>query len=938
MSQKQHNKKGTPKKEITSADLVIIDAHALAYRAYYALIQQNFRNLDQTPTWAVYGFFRMLFKILNDYKPKYIAITWDSIEKTFRHQIYQEYKSHRKPMPEDLIYQVEMIKDFLKKIGFPIILVNGFEADDIIATLVEKFKSKYYILLFTGDKDCFQLLDSNVKMLRGKKGVSEFVEFTVEILKDEYGILPEQVVDYMALVGDESDNVPGAKGIGPKIASELIQKYSTIENIYEHLDELKPSIREKLMQSKSDVFLSKELVKLNKNISEINHITEEELKVPNYLSHEVLSLFRKEGFQQIYKDLLKEFEKEKSKPSIPADDLFSFWEPSTKKTQKFQKDEVSYYFISNEEELKKHIEKIQTYSQLVIDAETSSLDPFDAKLVGISLCGEEKESYYISIIEGDSLFSEKGIPLDVAKYYLQKLMDRPIQWIGQNIKFDYKVLYHKGIVLPEIHFDTMLASYLSNPTIRQHNLDDLAMEYLNYETIKYKEIAGEGKKQKTLDKIDPEKVYLYSCEDADITFRLYKIFQQKLKENQLEKIFYEVEVPLVEVLSVMELYGVKIDTDYLRFLSNEYELKIQNLIKMIYNEAGVEFNINSTKELQTILFEKMKLPVQRKTKTGFSTDQSVLESLRYLHPMIEYLLQYRKLVKLKNTYIDVLPQLINPKTKRIHTHFSQTSTATGRLSSSNPNLQNIPIKEEEGRAIRKAFIPEKGYKIVSLDYSQIELRILAHYSEDERLIQAFERGDDIHLNTAQYLFGVSREQITSDMRSKAKTLNFSIIYGATPYGVSQNLGIEPEEAKELIEKFHKSFPGVQRYMNKVIEFAEKFGYVETLLGRRRYIPNITSQNKKLKEAAQRIAINTPIQGTSADIIKLAMIQIHKELKRKKFQSKLVLQVHDELVFEAKEEEIEDLIAMAKNHMENAIKLKVPLKVDVGIGDNWAEAH
>lgn len=925
--------------KIKKADLIIVDAHALAYKAYYALLQQNLKNSDGMPTGAIYGFFRMLFKLLNEYKPKYIAITWDPPEKTFRHEIYTEYKANRKPMPDDLIYQIETIKEFLKKIGFPIIISNNYEADDIIGTLVEKFKNKYKIILLTGDKDCYQLLDKNVLMLRGTKGVSEFIEITLDYLKKENGITPEEVPDYMALVGDTSDNIPGAKGIGPKTASELIKKYKTIENLYNHLDELKSTIKQKLIESKDNVFLSKKLCIIKKDLKDILEISEEQLKVPNYLSHEVLTFFRREGFQQIYKDLLKEFEKQLYRDSHTPD-IFETIDSNTTPSiiKKYDKKISNYHFITTEEDLRKCIEDISKYKEIVIDTETSSLNVYEAKLVGISLCSKEHEAYYISVIEEDSLFSHKGIPIEIVKKYIEKINKENYKFIGQNLKFDYKILYHKGIVLKNLYFDTMIASYLLNPGIRQHNLDDIAMEYLGYETIKYNEIAGEGKKQKTFDQIDPEKIYIYSCEDADITFQLYKILKEKLIQKELLKVHDDIERPLIEVLSEMEFNGVKIDVKYFKKLSEEYTYKINELTKKIYQEAGVEFNINSTKELQHILFEKMQLPIQKKTKTGYSTDQSVLESLKNLHPIIESILQYRKLTKLKNTYVDVLPNLIEPLTGRIHTNYSQTITSTGRLASSNPNLQNIPIKEEEGRAIRKGFIAEKGYKIVSLDYSQIELRILAHYSNDINLIQAFLKNEDIHTQTAMSLFGLPKDKITPEMRSKAKILNFSIIYGVTPYGLSQNLGIDPKEAKDYIDKFMASFPGVKTYIESMIKFAETHFFVETLLGRKRYIPDINSSNKRTKEAAERIAINTPIQGTSADIIKIAMIQIHQEMKKNKMQSKMILQVHDELVFEVKDEEIDEMIHLAKEKMENAITLKVPLKVDIGIGSNWEEAH
>ncbi len=914
---------------------IIVDAHAMAYRAYYALLNQNLRNSSGQPTGAVYGFFRMLFKLLNDYNPEYIAITWDPPNKTIRHQIFNEYKSHRKPMPDDLIFQIEKIKDILKKIGFPIIISQNYEADDIIGTLVKKFSEKFKIIIISGDKDCFQLLNSSTIMLRGKKGVTEFTEITPEFVKEELGVETTQIPDYLALTGDSSDYIPGAKGIGPKTASELIQKYTTIENLYQCIDEIKPSIKEKLLESKENVFLSKKLSTIFIDIPELQNSEISYFKLPHYLNYDVLTLFRKEGLQQIYKDLLKEIER-KGNNNQNLDLFSNSGETKTKKELKSYSPEKSKYFlISCEEDLKKCIEEISQKSIITMDTETSSLDTLNTKLVGISLCNTPGKAYYISVGE-DSLFTKKSIPLETVRKYLKKIINKNYKFIGQNIKFDYKVLKQHQIEIPQIHFDTMIASYLLNPGIRQHNLDDIAIEYLKYDTIKYSDIAGKGKSEKTFDKLDPEEVYIYACEDADITYQLYEILIKELEKKNLLVVNNKVEVPLIPVLAQMEDNGVKIDRDYFKKLSEEYNQTIQKLMKKIYSEAGVEFNINSTKELQMIIIEKMNLPSLKKTKTGFSTDQSVLESLRNAHPIIDFILEYRKLIKLKNTYIDVLPSLINNKTGRIHTNYSQTITSTGRLVSSNPNLQNIPVKEKEGRAIRRGFIAEKGYKIVSIDYSQIELRILAHYSNDKNLIEAFLKEKDIHKETAARLFKVSENEVTPEMRSKAKVLNFSVIYGVTPYGLSQNLGIETKEAKEYIDSFMNSFPGVQEYIQKIIQFAEKNGYVETLMGRRRYINDILSTNRKLKEAAQRIAINTPIQGTSADIIKMAMIKIDEEIQKRKMKSKMIIQVHDELVFETKEEELDELIQISKKNMENAIQLKVPLKVDIGIGNNWEE--
>ncbi|MFN3605223.1 MAG: DNA polymerase I [Leptonema sp. (in: bacteria)] len=921
-------------KEKYQGEFIIIDAHALAYRAYYALIQQNFKNSEGQPTGAIYGFFRMLFKVLNDYKPKRIAITWDPPDKSFRHYIYKEYKSNRKPIPEDLIYQIEVIKSFLKEIGFPIILSSNYEADDVMGTLVEKFKKKYKIILITGDKDCYQLLDKNIIMLRGKKGVSEFQEISIKTLQEELGVLPEQIPDYLAIVGDSSDNIPGVKGIGPKNACELLKKYKNLENIYKNLDELNPKIKQKLLESKENAFLSKNLATIKKDIQDILLLEENHFEIPNYLNKNVLFLFRQKGFQQIYKDLLKEFNKNQE----TKENLELFEDQLEKTIRKYNEKNSNYILITKEEELKECIEEFKNESEIVIDTETSSLNVFNAKLVGVSLCSKKNNAYYISIVDEESPYKSKGISSETFKKYFMALNTEEKKFIGQNIKFDYKILKKYNIELKNIYFDTMIASYLLNPGIRQHNLDDMAIEYLGYKTIKYEEVAGEGKKQKSFDQIDPEKVYIYSCEDADITYQLYTLLKDKLQEKNLLKVLYEIECPLITVLSKMEFNGVKIDLNYFEHLSIEYDKQINQLVHTIYKEAGTKFNINSTKELQFILFEKLRLPIQKKTKTGYSTDQNVLENIRNFHPIIDAILRYRKLAKLKNTYIDLLPTLVEPTTGRIHTNFSQTITSTGRLSSSNPNLQNIPVKEEEGKAIRKGFVAEKGYKLISVDYSQIELRILAHYSKDEKLIKAFLEDEDIHMNTAISLFNLPKDKILPEMRAKAKIVNFSIIYGATPYGLSLNLGIELKEAKEYISKFLNTYKGVKEYINFVIAFAEKNGYVETLFGRRRYIPDIFSDNKKIKESAQRVAINTPIQGTSADIIKIAMIEIHKEIKKRNLKSKLILQVHDELIFESPEDEVDTIKKIAKDKMENNTHLLVPLKVDIGIGENWAEAH
>ncbi|MCB1139948.1 MAG: DNA polymerase I, partial [Leptospiraceae bacterium] len=601
-----------------------------------------------------------------------------------------------------------------------------------------------------------------------------------------------------------------------------------------------------------------------------------------------------------------------------------------------------YTLVDTEEELKKLVNKLKKAKTLAVDTETTALSPMFARLVGVSMCAKKEEAYYVAIKAGDGLFSAEGgraLDLDVARPYLKELLEnKDCQYVGQNIKYDLLVLRRHNIFLPSVYFDTMIASYLSNPNVRRHNLDDLSFDYLGIETIKYEEIAGSGKKQITLDQVSPERIRDYACEDADVTFQLYQILEKDLKKTALKKVHDDIECKLIPVLARMEEAGVAIDEKYFSKLSADYTKKLDGFEKKIFAEAGYEFNINSTKELQGLLFEKLNLPTGKKTKTGYSTDQSVLEELKGHHPVIDLLLEHRKYSKLKSTYVDTLPRLIHPDTGRIHTSFQQTIAATGRLSSTEPNLQSIPIREETGRAIRKGFIPAKGNVLLALDYSQIELRILAHYAKDEALLDAFQNDRDIHAITASSLFGVEQKSVSPEQRSRAKTVNFSIVYGVTDFGLSRNLGIGRKEAQELIDRFFETYPGVRKYMDETIQFAEKHGYVETLSGRRRQIPEINASNRFRKEGARRTAINTPIQGTSADIIKMAMISIREKMDAKKYRSSMILQVHDELLFDALPEEKDELVKMVKKEMESALKLDVPLRVDAGEGKNWDEAH
>ncbi|MBU41850.1 MAG: DNA polymerase I [Spirochaetaceae bacterium] len=943
--------------------LLVVDAHAMAYRAYFALQNQNLTNDSGQVTTAIFGFFRMLFKVLKDLGPEMTAVTWDASGGSFRNRMYDQYKAQRKPMPDDLRYQIDEIKELLEKAGFQNLLVQDFEADDLMGSLAKRYGAKQTVVLLTGDKDCYQLLNKNVKMLRGSRGVTEFIEIDPDWVKRELGVSVQQIPDYMALIGDSSDNIPGAKGIGPKSAEKLIQDYGDIETIYKKLDEIKPDgVRKKLEASRDDVFLSKELATIKLDVDEIQKLKDDTIATPDYLNESVLKLFLNQGYNAIYKDLQRARANagtdavsgggEKAESSDPESEGKSgsgkkgSGETKATKSGGGNKDSGAsgrnYTLINSEADLKKLASRLKKIKTLAVDTETTSLSPMFAALVGVSVCAKKEEAYYIAIKAGDDLFSAQGEPaldLSVALPYLKEFLENPdCRYIGQNIKYDYLILKRHGITLPSIYFDTMIASYLANPNVRRHNLDDLAFDHLGIETIKYAEIAGSGKKQVTLDQVDPASIRDYACEDADVTYQLYQILEKDLKKANLRKIHDEIECRLIPVLAGMEEVGVAIDEKYFAKLSKDYAKKLEGFEKSIHEEAGYEFNINSTKELQTLLFEKLNLPKGKKTKTGYSTDQSVLEELRGHHPIIDALLEHRKYSKLKSTYVDTLPRLIHPETGRIHTSFQQTIAATGRLSSTDPNLQNIPIREQTGRAIRRGFVPAKGNILLALDYSQIELRILAHYAKDEALLDAFKNDKDIHAMTAASLFGVQQKDVSPDQRSQAKTVNFSIVYGVTDFGLSRNLGIGRKEAQELIDLFFETYPGVRRYMDDTIAFAEKHGYVETLSGRKRQIPEINASNRFRKEGARRTAINTPIQGTSADIIKMAMISIQEKMQKKKFKSAMILQVHDELLFDARPEEKDDLVKLATREMESAIKLDVPLRVDAGEGKNWDEAH
>ncbi|AOP32749.1 DNA polymerase I [Leptospira tipperaryensis] len=914
--------------------LLIIDGHAFVFRAYYAFGASNLTNSKTgKPSGATFGFFKMLFKLLQDYAPTHVAMTFDPGGPLERGKTFEEYKANRKPMPEDLRPQIKEVMETLSNIGFRVLKMDGHEADDIIGTLCENYKATAKeILIFSGDKDLYQLLEKkNIKMLRGKKGVTEFVEIDAGWVKEELGVDVKQIPDYMGIVGDTSDNIPGVKGIGDKGASKLLQDYKTLDGIYKNIDKIKnPSMKTKLSEQKENAYLSKALATIKRDLD--LEITEKDIETPDYKSDQAILYFKSQGYNALSKDLAKSAGKE-----VPKDVEVSETKDETSVVPAGEKG--NYKFITTVDELSKVCRGLLKSRILAVDTETTSPNPAMADLLGISFSNQEKTGFYVSVKNSASLFQEKSLTLEEVKEHLGPVLASEVPKVGQNIKYDLIVLENHGFVLNNIQFDTMLASYVLQPEGRRHNMDALAKDLLNYDTITYDDLVGTGKKKKELTDIDPEQVAEYAAEDADITFRLYQVLRKSIKDSGVEPILRDIELPLVPVLAEMEKHGIALDVPYFEELARDFDREIRHLESEIHKQAGAPFNIASTKELQKILFDQLKLRTVKKTQTGYSTDHEVLEELVGEHPIIEKLLEYRKYTKLKSTYVDALPKMVNPKTGRIHTSYNQTIAATGRLSSTDPNLQNIPIRDREGRLLRKGFVPgSSDYEILSLDYSQIELRIMAHVSKDPAMLDAYNHGLDIHRRTASALYGVPEKEVSPEMRDKAKVVNFSVIYGVTPYGLSRNLRISRDEAKSFIERYMTQYPGVKSYMDEMVAFAETNGYVQTLTGRRRPVADIHSTHKSAKEAAKRIAINSPIQGTSADMIKIAMISIHKEIQSQKLKSKLLLQVHDELVFEVHKKEKDDFKASMKKHMETAMPLDVPILVEGKFGVNWDEAH
>lgn len=946
--------------------LVLVDGSSYLYRAFHAF--PPLTNKQGEPTGAMYGVLNMLKSLIAQVEPSHIAVVFDAKGKTFRDELFEQYKSHRPPMPDELRSQIQPLHQMINALGIPLLSIEGVEADDVIGTLaVQAAKDGKHVLISTGDKDMAQLVNEHIMLINTMNNMLLDREGVIE----KYGIPPELIIDYLALLGDSSDNIPGVKGVGEKTAIALLQGIGSMKEIYANLDQVATlsfrgakTFAPKLAAEKETAELSYLLATIKTDVSlELRH---DQLLTQPQQRDQLVELFGRYEFKRWLNEVMNDANPvtqttaEKVPNNYQATQAVSS-EPNfanRANAAKVEIDRTAYQCINNQALFDQWLGKLQQATLFAVDTETDALDPMVANLVGISFGLENGEACYIPLAhkgemsepQQNDLFTEASEPaIDLLPDQLSKaavlkalkpiLENATIQKVGQNIKYDLTIFARNGIALQGVAFDTMLESYTLNSTGR-HNMDDLADRYLGHQTIPFEEVAGKGKNQKTFDQITIEQATEYAAEDADITMKLHQVLSAELaKEPELVKLFEQIEMPLVSVLSRVERNGVLIDPQLLRQHSIEIEQRLAELEQQVHTEAGEVFNLASTKQLQEILFHKLGLPILKKTPKGApSTNEEVLEELAQMgHQVPVLLMEHRGLSKLKSTYTDKLPQMINKFTGRVHTSYHQAVTATGRLSSSDPNLQNIPIRNEQGRRIRQAFIAREGYKIVAADYSQIELRIMAHLANDQNMIKAFAEGKDIHRSTAAEIFGVPLDEVTSEQRRSAKAINFGLIYGMSDFGLSNQLGISRADAKKYMELYFQRYPAVQQFMLDIREQAAAKGYVETLFGRRLYLPDIQSSNAIRRKAAERVAINAPMQGTAADIIKVAMIGIDRAIKGCD-DIQMIMQVHDELVFEIKAERVEHYTAIIKAEMENAIAMRVPLIAEVGIGENWDEAH
>lgn len=924
--------------------LVLVDGSSYLYRAFHAF--PPLTNSAGEPTGAMYGVLNMLKSLISQVQPSHIAVVFDAKGKTFRDEMFEQYKSHRPPMPDDLRKQIQPLHDIIRALGIPLLVIEGVEADDVIGTLaVAASKANQKVLISTGDKDMAQLVDDNIMLINTMNNTLLDREAVIE----KYGIPPELIIDYLALMGDSADNIPGVAGVGEKTALGLLQGIGSMAEIYANLDKVAElpirgakKLGDKLLAEKEMADLSYRLATIKTDVD--LDITPEQLTLGASNNDKLTEYFGRYEFKRWLNEVMNgadsitnnneqptKINHYQATPSLAQDN-------SDETLPAIQIDRSRYETLLTEADLNRWVEKLKQAKLFALDTETDNLDYMAANLVGISFALENGEAAYLPL-QLDYLGAPKTLEKTTALALLKPVLENPaIQKVGQNFKYDLTIFARNGIDVQGVAFDTMLESYVLNSTGR-HNMDDLAKRYLGHQTISFEEIAGKGKNQLTFNQIPLEKAAEYAAEDADVTMKLQQVLWEKLsKEPTLEKLFKEMELPLLGVLSRMERRGVLIDSDALFLQSNEIANRLSELEEQAYVLAGQPFNLASTKQLQEILFDKLGLPVIQKTPKGApSTNEEVLEELAFSHELPKVLVEHRGLSKLKSTYTDKLPQMVNPQTGRVHTSYHQAVTATGRLSSSDPNLQNIPIRNEEGRRIRQAFIAREGFTVVAADYSQIELRIMAHLSQDQGLINAFTQGKDIHRSTAAEIFGVTLDEVTSEQRRNAKAINFGLIYGMSAFGLSRQLGIGRADAQSYMDLYFKRYPGVQTFMHDIREKAKAQGYVETLFGRRLYLPDINSSNAMRRKGAERVAINAPMQGTAADIIKRAMIQLDLKLQNDP-DIKMIMQVHDELVFEVRSEKVAFYSELIKTQMESAADLVVPLIVDVGQGTNWDEAH
>ncbi|TVR19527.1 MAG: DNA polymerase I [Balneolaceae bacterium] len=910
--------------------LYLLDGMALAYRAHFAFIKSRLKNSEGIATGPILGFANTLVKLLEEEEPTHIAVAWDTHAPTFRHEIDKEYKANRPPQPDELRVGIPLIKEMLQGFQISNIEQDGYEADDIIGTIAFNASAEDVdVFLVTPDKDFMQLVDHHITMVKPDNKNGGFNLIDREGVMDYFGVYPDQVIDVLAIIGDTSDNIPGVPGIGKKGAPKLIQKYGSLEKAIEDAPNMKSKRnREGLSENSEQALQAKTMVTIKTDVPDVADWREFAWKGPK--KKDLGLFFKRMEFRTLTRKYLGE------EPGGQGH-LFGGGEAPVKEEKKartLNSDAVDYALAVTEEEINEVVNRLKGAKDLCFDTETDSPEPITAKLVGIALSAKAETAVYIPVNVEDALPQEK-----VSELLEPIFSNSDMRKIAHNYKFDLLVLKRAGFQIEGPVFDTMVAAYLLD-TSQRLKMDTLAKQYLNYEPIPIDELIGKGRSKKTMADIPYREIKNYACEDADITFRLFEILQEKLVEDELFEISEKVDFPLIDVLAAMELAGVYIDKKMLAQFSKELTEDLIALEEQIFKITEEEFNLNSPQQLGHILFEKMKLPAGKKTKTGqYSTSEDVLSKLAGEYEVPSLILDYRSLSKLRSTYVDALPKLINPESGRIHTDYNQTVAATGRLSSSNPNLQNIPIRTARGREIRKAFVPAEGYKMLAADYSQVELRVIASISGDENMIEAFKNGEDIHARTAKEIFDLKTlGDVDPNHRRKAKEVNFGIPYGVSAYGLASRLGISNTEGKEMIDQYFERFPGIKTYIDETVQFAKENGYVATLMGRRRYIPDINSGNWNIRGFAERTAINMPIQGTAADIIKLAMINIHEYLRSENLKSRMLLQVHDELIFEIEESEAETVPFKIKEMMENAFELSVPLDVEMGLAENWLDAH